>query len=157
MPNFLPWHMLRPGALPTAMLAEKLAIPAHLLFTIAMLQHAAGLLLTQHVCVSAAPAGLLAEHLEMIESQALEMMMHNDRLEKRMAALEQHTQVRQQHAQWSLDAREKAQLGRVAGRTGLAAEPAWPCNQQQVLHLMVAAITCDYCPDFGGHSCIRAN
>lgn len=34
-----------------------------------------------------------AEHLEMIESQALEMMKHNERLEKRMAALEQHTQV----------------------------------------------------------------
>jgi hypothetical protein len=33
------------------------------------------------------------EHLEMIESQALEMMKHNERLEKRMAALEQHTQV----------------------------------------------------------------
>jgi len=29
----------------------------------------------------------------MIESQALEMMQHNERLEKRMAALEQHTQV----------------------------------------------------------------
>jgi hypothetical protein len=35
-----------------------------------------------------------ADHLEMIESQALEMMKHNERLEKRMAALEQHTQVR---------------------------------------------------------------
>jgi hypothetical protein len=31
----------------------------------------------------------------MIESQALEMMKHNERLEQRMAALEQHTQVRQ--------------------------------------------------------------
>lgn len=30
----------------------------------------------------------------MIESQALEMMKHNERLEQRMAALEQHTQVR---------------------------------------------------------------
>jgi hypothetical protein len=29
----------------------------------------------------------------MIESQAIEMMKHNERLEKRMAALEQHTQV----------------------------------------------------------------
>lgn len=51
-------------------------------------------LLTKPCSVCCVVSAVCAEHLEMIESQALEMMMHNDRLEKRMAALEQHTQVR---------------------------------------------------------------
>jgi hypothetical protein len=35
----------------------------------------------------------IQDHLELIESQAVEMMRHNERLEQRMAVLEQHTQV----------------------------------------------------------------
>jgi hypothetical protein len=45
------------------------------------------------ISLSPAAAAAIADHLKAVEGQALAMLAQNERLEKRMMALEQHVQV----------------------------------------------------------------